>query len=153
MEKSHKFLESISKNEEIEGTEETYLTTYICDNTDGILDPLDQLTYGMNEVQLTYGNVVVLKDAPWSRMSPPISSDKNPIEEDKAGEVKALISRYMLLKIEQRKIENKLNEVIKYYDTESLRIIFEPIGDSIMGTIGLELPPRKKEKDISQNQA
>jgi hypothetical protein len=64
MEKSHKFLESISKNEEIEGTEETYLTTYICDNTDGILDPLDQLTYGMNEVQLTYGNIVVLKDAP-----------------------------------------------------------------------------------------
>ena len=64
MEKSHKFLESISKNEEIEGTEETYLKTYICDNTDGILDPLDQLTYGMNEVQLTYGNVVVLKDAP-----------------------------------------------------------------------------------------
>ena len=152
MEKSHKFLESISKNEEIEGTEETYLTTYICDNTDGILDPLDQLTYGMNEVQLTYGNVVVLKDAPWSRMSPPSSSDKNPIEEDKADEVKALISRYMLLKIEQRKIENKLNEVIKYYDTESLRIIFEPIGDSIMGTIGLELPHRKNEKDISQNQ-
>ena len=61
MEKSHKFLESISKNEEIEGTEETY---YVCDNTDGIFDPLEQLTYGMNEVQLTYGNVVVLKDAP-----------------------------------------------------------------------------------------
>jgi len=28
------------------------------------LDPLDQITYGMNEVQVTYGNVVVLKDAP-----------------------------------------------------------------------------------------
>jgi hypothetical protein len=25
---------------------------------------LDQITYGMNEVQLTYGSVVVLKDAP-----------------------------------------------------------------------------------------
>ena len=61
MEKAYNFLESIYKNEKIEGTE---LTTYICDNTDGILDPLDQLTYGMNEVQLTYGNVVVLKDAP-----------------------------------------------------------------------------------------
>jgi hypothetical protein len=85
-------------------------------------------------------------------MSLPNSSDKNPIEDDKADEVKALISRYILLKIEQRKIENKLNEVIKYYNTESLRIIFEPIGDSIMGTIGLELPHRKKEKDMSQNQ-
>jgi hypothetical protein len=81
-------------------------------------------------------------------MAPPSSSDKNPIEDDKADEVKALISRYMLLRIEQRKIESKLTEVIKYYDTESLRVIFEPIGDSIMGTIGLELPHRKNEKDI-----
>jgi hypothetical protein len=80
------------------------------------------------------------------------SSDKNPIEEDKADEVKALISRYVLLKIEQRKIESKLDEVIKYYDTESLRTIFEPIGDSLMGIMGLELPHRKKEKDISPNQ-
>ena len=61
MEKAHNFLESINKNEQ---TEETGLATYICDNTDGILDPLDQITYGMNEVQVTYGNVVVLKDAP-----------------------------------------------------------------------------------------
>lgn len=75
-------------------------------------------------------------------------SDKNPIEEDKVDEVKALISRYVLLKIEQRKIESKLNEVIKYYDAESLRTIFEPIGDSLMGIMGLELPHRKKEKDI-----
>jgi hypothetical protein len=81
-------------------------------------------------------------------MSSPNTPDKNPIEEEKADEVKALVSRYMLLKIEQRKIENKLNEIIKYYDSESLRTIFEPIGDSIMGTIGLELPHRKKEKDI-----
>jgi hypothetical protein len=84
-------------------------------------------------------------------MSPPSPSDKNPIEDDKADEVKALISRYMLLRIEQRKIESKLNEVIKYYDIESLRTIFEPIGDSVMGTIGLEFPHRKKEKDISPN--
>jgi hypothetical protein len=76
------------------------------------------------------------------------SSAKNPIEEDKVDEVKALISRYVLLKIEQRKIESKLNEVIKYYDAESLRTIFEPIGDSLMGIMGLELPHRKKEKDI-----
>ena len=84
-------------------------------------------------------------------MPPPSSSDKNPIEDDKADEVKALISRYMLLRIEQRKIESKLNEVIKYYDTESLRTIFEPIGDSVMGTIGLEFPRRTKEKDIPPN--
>jgi hypothetical protein len=77
------------------------------------------------------------------------SSDKNPIEEEKADEVKALISRYVLLKIEQRKIESKLNEIIKYYDTESLRTIFEPIGDSLMGIMGVELPHRKKEKVIS----
>ena len=85
-------------------------------------------------------------------MSPPSSSDKKPVENDKADEVKALISRYMLLKIEQRKIENKLTEIIKYYDLESLRTIFEPIGDSIMATIGLELPFRKKGNDISPKQ-
>jgi hypothetical protein len=64
MEKAGNFLESINKNEKIEKIEEIDLTTYICDNTDGILDPLDQIKYGMNEVQVTYGNVVVLKDAP-----------------------------------------------------------------------------------------
>lgn len=64
MEKAFKFLKSTNKNEKIEKVEEIDLTTYICDNTDGILDPLDQITYGMNEVQVTYGNVVVLKDAP-----------------------------------------------------------------------------------------
>jgi hypothetical protein len=61
MERARRFLEILNKNEKIE---DTNLTTYICDNTDGILDPLDQLRYGMNEVQLKYGNVVVLKDAP-----------------------------------------------------------------------------------------
>lgn len=64
MEKACNFLESTNKNEEIEKIEEIDLLTYICDNTDGILDPLDQITFGMNEVQVTYGNVVVLKDAP-----------------------------------------------------------------------------------------
>jgi hypothetical protein len=61
MERACGFLENLNKNEKVEDTD---LTTYICANTDGILDPLDQLSYGMNEVQLTYGNVVVLKDAP-----------------------------------------------------------------------------------------
>jgi hypothetical protein len=61
MERACRFLENLNKNEKIE---DTGLTTYICDNTDGILDPLDQLRYGMNEVQLAYGNVVILRDAP-----------------------------------------------------------------------------------------
>jgi hypothetical protein len=64
MEKACNFFESINKNEKIDKNEEIDLLTYICDNTDGILDPLDQITFGMNEVQVTYGNVVVLKDAP-----------------------------------------------------------------------------------------
>ncbi len=45
MEKACNFLESINKNEKIEKIEEIDLMTYICDNTDGILDPLDQITY------------------------------------------------------------------------------------------------------------
>jgi hypothetical protein len=71
-------------------------------------------------------------------------TSKHAIQEDKADEVKALIARYVLLKIEQKKIEAKLSEVTRFYDEESLRAIFEPIGDSMMGIIGLELP-RKKE--------
>jgi hypothetical protein len=70
-------------------------------------------------------------------------SNKHPLKGDKADEVKALIARYILLKIEQKKIEEKLSEIAKYYDDESMRKIFEPIGDSMMGIIGLELPSRK----------
>lgn len=70
-------------------------------------------------------------------------SNKHPLKGNKADEVKALIARYVLLKIEQKKIEEKLAEIAKYYDDESLRKIFEPIGDSMMGIIGLELPSRK----------
>jgi hypothetical protein len=71
-------------------------------------------------------------------------SNKHPLKGDKADEVKALIARYVLLKIEQKKIEEKLSDIAKYYDDESMRKIFEPIGDSMMGIIGLELPSRKK---------
>ncbi len=71
-------------------------------------------------------------------------SSKHIIPEDKADEVKALIARYVLLRIEQKKIESKLNEITRFYDEQSLRTIFEPIGDSMMGIIGIELP-RKKE--------
>jgi hypothetical protein len=72
------------------------------------------------------------------------------IPEDKADEVKALIARYVLLKIEQKKIESKLSEIARFYDNESLRILFEPIGDSMMGVIGLELPNTRKDKNISE---
>jgi hypothetical protein len=72
-------------------------------------------------------------------------SSKHVIHEDKADEVKALVARYVLLRIEQKKIESKLNEITRFYDEESLRTIFEPIGDSMMGIIGIELP-RKKEQ-------
>lgn len=68
---------------------------------------------------------------------------KHIIQQDKADEVKALVARYVLLKIEQKKIETKLNEITHFYDEESLRMIFEPIGDSMMGIIGLELPRKK----------
>ena len=43
---------------------EDKVITFVCDNTDCILDPLEQIKYSLNEVQLTYGSVVVLKDAP-----------------------------------------------------------------------------------------
>jgi hypothetical protein len=82
-------------------------------------------------------------------MSSPISSSKHPLQEDKADEVKALIARYVLLKIEQKKIESKLAELARYYDNDSLRMLFEPIGESMMGVVGLDLPPpRKKDMPI-----
>ena len=54
---------SLSKIIEEEEKEEN-ITTFICENTDGVLDPLDQMTFALNETALTYGPVVVLKDAP-----------------------------------------------------------------------------------------
>ena len=71
-------------------------------------------------------------------------TSKHIIDEDKADEVKALVARYVLLKTEQKKIEAKLSEISSFYDEESLRRIFEPLGDSMMGIVGIELP-RKKE--------
>ncbi|HET6591193.1 MAG TPA: hypothetical protein VFG45_13630 [Candidatus Nitrosocosmicus sp.] len=73
------------------------------------------------------------------------TTGKHIIQEDKADEVKALIARYVLLKIEQKKIEANLSEIAKYYDNESLRTIFEPIGESMMRVIGLELPHNRKK--------
>ena len=77
------------------------------------------------------------------------ANNKYAIPEDKSDEVKALIARYMLLKIEQKKIESKLSEIARFYDTESLRTIFEPIGESMMGIIGLELPNARRDKNTS----
>jgi hypothetical protein len=37
---------------------------FICENTDGILDPLEQMTYALNETQVRYGSIVILKNAP-----------------------------------------------------------------------------------------
>jgi hypothetical protein len=78
-------------------------------------------------------------------------SSKHLIQEDKADEIKALIAGYILLKIEQKRIETKLAETARFYDNDSLRTLFEPIGDSMMGIIGLDLPsPRKKEERIKE---
>jgi hypothetical protein len=53
---------SLLENEE--QFQDTDLSLFICENTDGILDPLEQITYALNETQIRYGSVVVLKNAP-----------------------------------------------------------------------------------------
>jgi hypothetical protein len=40
------------------------MSVYICENTDSVLDPIEQMTYAFNETQVSYGSVVVLKNAP-----------------------------------------------------------------------------------------
>lgn len=52
---------SLLQNEQQEDSD---LSLFICENTDGILDPLEQITYALNETQISYGSVVVLKNAP-----------------------------------------------------------------------------------------
>lgn len=47
-----------------ENSEEENIITFICENTDGILDPLDQMTFALNETAIRYGPIVILKDAP-----------------------------------------------------------------------------------------
>jgi hypothetical protein len=37
---------------------------YICENTDCILDPIEQMTYALNETQVSYSSVIVLKNSP-----------------------------------------------------------------------------------------
>jgi hypothetical protein len=40
------------------------VSIFICENTDGVLDPMEQMTYALNETQVSYGSIVVLKNAP-----------------------------------------------------------------------------------------
>jgi hypothetical protein len=47
---------------EVEQLPETSI--FICENTDCVLDPLEQITYALNETQVSYGSVVILKNAP-----------------------------------------------------------------------------------------
>ncbi|AIC17219.1 hypothetical protein [Nitrososphaera viennensis] len=53
---------SLLKNEE--QPQDSDVTIFICENTNGILDPMEQMTYALNETQIRYGSVVVLKNAP-----------------------------------------------------------------------------------------
>jgi hypothetical protein len=47
---------------EVEQMPETSI--YVCENTDCVLDPIEQMTYALNETQVSYGSVVILKNAP-----------------------------------------------------------------------------------------
>ncbi len=55
--------EQIEKEEKKEC--EFCFMTYICENTDSILDPIDQMTFALNETAIKYGPIIVLKDALW----------------------------------------------------------------------------------------
>jgi len=59
--KENATLEKILKNE---NEKEEEFNIFICENTDGILDPLEQMTYALNELQVKYESVVILKNAP-----------------------------------------------------------------------------------------
>ena len=54
---------SLLKNEE-QQEEDFGVNIFICENTDCILDPLEQMTYALNETQVKYGSVIIVKNAP-----------------------------------------------------------------------------------------
>ena len=54
---------SLINEKEQKECEDSFIT-YICENTDGILDSIDQMTFALNETAVRYGPVIVLKDAP-----------------------------------------------------------------------------------------
>ena len=49
---------------EIESEVEEELPIFICDADEHMLDPLETIKYSLNEIQLTYGSVVKVRDAP-----------------------------------------------------------------------------------------
>jgi len=49
---------------EIESEIEEELPIFICDADEHMLDPLETIKYSLNEIQLTYGSVVKVRDAP-----------------------------------------------------------------------------------------
>jgi hypothetical protein len=53
---------SLATNDEQQ--EDFGMNIYICENTDCILNPLEQMTYALNETQVQYGSIVILKNAP-----------------------------------------------------------------------------------------
>ena len=60
----HQKFTSSQSVELVEENEEESIITFICENTDGILDPLDQMAFALNETAIRYGPIVILKDAP-----------------------------------------------------------------------------------------
>lgn len=54
----------MSKTIQVEQESEPELNIFICDADEHMLDPLEQIKYSLNEVQVTYGPIVKLKDAP-----------------------------------------------------------------------------------------
>ena len=49
---------------EIESEVEEELPIFICDADEHMLDPLETIKYSLNEIQLTYGSIVKVRDAP-----------------------------------------------------------------------------------------
>ena len=49
---------------EIENKVEEELPIFIFDADEHMLDPLETIKYSLNEIQLTYGSVVKVRDAP-----------------------------------------------------------------------------------------
>lgn len=54
----------MNKAIQIEKEAEPELKIYICDSDEHLLDPMEQIKYSLNEIQVTYGSVVKLRDAP-----------------------------------------------------------------------------------------
>ena len=52
---------------QVEKTEKDYEPEFqisICETDEHMLDPLETIRYSLNEIQVTYGSVVKIRDAP-----------------------------------------------------------------------------------------